>query len=374
LHVCPVVPRPLPAAAILSTVLHTGAIAWVGTRHDNAPRIPPVTLETPAAPVESEPVAVALLDDHTVSAMPALPSSRGGSGVARANAVALSTSRVTAPTPEPAAPARGSNLLTMRRPEVKNGLSSEFLERFLERSKPLAPKDIASERIADDIATATGHLDDPRWIANATPDQLRDERIALAEHRDAAASDELRPSANGHHEVDRKTFHADVEADGTVHVGDKSNLQAVHACDRQSWLCKIPIGAMFDVTDWAMRSHDIDPYASAKLKMLDDTRDERVAIGTRYRKELLAHSVELVQGEIAYVWANTPDPVARKRALFELWDDCAETGDAAVVEGGRAVRAFVVGFIRSKVTYTADELAQLNAHRRSKLPFAPYSD
>ncbi len=360
--------RPLSAAAIVSAVLHTGAIAWIGTRHDKPPRIPSVALETPAATVPSEPVAVALLDDHTVSETRV---SRGGPSVGRTAIAAISTGHaVTQQTPE-SPPRQTSGLMTMRRPEVKHGLSSEFIEHFLERSKPLAPKDIASERIADDIATAKRQLDDPRWIANATPDAVGDERLALAEHRDEAANEELHSSANGHHKADHAAFKADVEPDGTVHIADKSNLQAVHACERASWLCKIPIGATFDINDWAMRSHDIDPYASAKLKMLDDTRDERVAIGTQYRKELLAHSVELAQGAIAYLWASTPDPAARKQALFELWDDCAETGDTALVESGRAVRAFIIGFIRGKVSYTADELAQLNARRRSKMAFAP---
>ncbi len=85
---------------------------------------------------------------------------------------------------------------------------------------------------------------------------------------------------------------APTSSHGTVHLDDKSNLKAVHACSRDSWLCKIPIGATFDINDWAMRSSGNDPYASAKLKMLDETRDERVAIGTQFRKELLAHSVE----------------------------------------------------------------------------------
>ena len=360
--------RALATAAIASAVLHAAAIAWVVTRPAKATPIASIELEPPPVAVASEPVAVALLDDRGGSE---LPISRGLGRVATATTRAISTGHATTPASEPKAPAP-SGLMTMRQPEITHGMSAEFLERFLENSKPLAPKDIASERIADDVATAKGHLDDPRWVANATPEALGDERIALAEHRDEADGQELHSSPNGHHEADHKAFHADVERDGTVHIDDKRNLQAVHVCEGSSWVCKIPVGATFDVTDWAMRSHDIDPYASAKLKMLDDTRDERVAIGTRYRTEQLAHSVELVKGAIDYLWASTPDPAARKQALFELWDDCAESGDDAVVESGRAVRTFIVGFIRGKVSYTGDELARLNAHRHSKATFAPY--
>jgi len=374
--------RALPVAAIVSAAIHAGAVAWLGLRGADPPRSSPGTVEAAPASADPPPVAVVLLDDHTVSATPALPILPHEARVERAMAVAPSirhtattateASVATTPRDRPQPLPTHASLMTMRGPALKTGVSSHFVEHFLANSQPLAAPDIEGDRIADAIATAKGHLDDPRWIANATPDQVSDERLALAEHRDDEATEELQPSDNGHHKVDHSGFRADVDRDGSIHIHDKSNLQAVHACDRESWLCKIPIGAMFDVTDWAMRSRGMDPYASAKLKMLDDTRDQRVAIGARYRTEQLAHSVELARGAVAYLWASTPDPAARKRALFELWDECAETGDAELVESGRAVRAFIIGVIRSKVSYTAEEIAVLNAHRHSKAPFSPY--
>jgi hypothetical protein len=61
--------------------------------------------------------------------------------------------------------------------------------------------------------------------------------------------------------------------------------------------------------------------------------------------------------------------------LFELWDECEETGDAELVSGAEAARATVIGWIQVKLrgasAYTPTELARLNAHRRSQQVFAP---
>jgi hypothetical protein len=76
------------------------------------------------------------------------------------------------------------------------------------------------------------------------------------------------------------------------------------------------------------------------------------------------------------LWSTARDLAERKRGLFELWDDCAETGSDELVAGGTAARAIVIGAIRARLrgadAYTASELAQLNAIRRSKAVFAPY--
>jgi hypothetical protein len=76
------------------------------------------------------------------------------------------------------------------------------------------------------------------------------------------------------------------------------------------------------------------------------------------------------------VVAVTSDLAGRKAGLFELWDDCAETGGDEVVAGGTAARALVLGVIRGRLrgsdAYTTAELAQLNARRRSTAVFAPY--
>jgi hypothetical protein len=151
---------------------------------------------------------------------------------------------------------------------------------------------------------------------------------------------------------ERTPFTMHVAPDGTVHFVDKPTA---------------------DLTDLAMRALGMDPYASMKLRMLDDTREERAALGMRHRKELLARSPELMRNNVDWLWSTTTDPAARKQALFELWDDCAEAGDGddELVAAGRAARAYVLGVIRSRVHFTDEEIEHFNKIRESEETFAP---
>jgi len=137
------------------------------------------------------------------------------------------------------------------------------------------------------------------------------------------------------------------------------------------------LGGGFDVTDALMRRNGQDPYASRKLAYLDSTRDQRVQIGQRHRQEQLEQAAVIMKGNLDRVW-SLPTPAARREALFELWDECAETGSDRLVAAGREARKLVVGVIRSRIpagstdAYPPDELAALNRRRQSKATFAPY--
>ena len=132
-----------------------------------------------------------------------------------------------------------------------------------------------------------------------------------------------------------------------------------------------------DFTAWLHRKYIGDPYASRKLKVLDQTRDERVRVGTAHRAAELDRSAEHVQRNLEVMWRTTPDPAARRRALFALWDECTEGDDAAGAAGDRA-RAMVTGWIRARLpagsaaAFSAGELVRLNARRTSRAVFAPY--
>jgi hypothetical protein len=109
-----------------------------------------------------------------------------------------------------------------------------------------------------------------------------------------------------------------------------------------------------------------DPYASRKLRLLDDTRAERIERGEQFRAEQAARSAELMQKTLEQLWASTPDPVARRAALHDLWADCADD------DAGARARSMVIGWIRAKLppgspdAYTPEELARLG--------FDPYAD
>ena len=137
------------------------------------------------------------------------------------------------------------------------------------------------------------------------------------------------------------------------------------------------VGGGFDVTDALMRRHGQDPYASKKLAYLDSTRDQRVQIGNRYRQKQLDQSVVIMKGNLDRVW-SLHTPAERREALFELWDECAETGPDALVAAGRDARTLVIGVIRARIpfgsadAFSADEIAALNRKKQSKAVFAPY--
>ncbi len=369
--------RILPAALAISAAVHGVAIAWVQTRPAPAPQVaravtPPIEI----VDIEEPPVAVALLDHHSVSpavarspqpeshAAPTASSARISTGHTAGN----STTGTAGETPGPSAPAH-SSLMDMRKPsapEVSHGISEDFVTNFLAHSKPLQPKAIEGERIEDDLARDEQHLHDSRWVANATPNEVASAREALEMDRARSAGHELKRDGTGY-KATHTTFVAKVDGDGTTHIEDKANIQ------RQGLL-----GASFDVTDAMMRHFGDDPYASNKRKFLDETREERFQIGTEYKHRQLAHSTQLMRGNIDRLWATQATLEARKRALFELWDECAETGADDVVSGGSEARKLVVGAIRTRLTgadaYTRSELATLNAHRMSRATFAPYDD
>ena len=127
-----------------------------------------------------------------------------------------------------------------------------------------------------------------------------------------------------------------------------------------------------DLTAYLHRKFVGDPYASRKLKLLDDTRAERVEMGIAYRAQQRMRSSEFMQRNVERLWASVADPVARRAALFELWDECGED------EAGVRARAIVIGWIRGKLprgsehAFTDDEIATLQTRRTSAQPFEPY--
>jgi hypothetical protein len=133
-------------------------------------------------------------------------------------------------------------------------------------------------------------------------------------------------------------------------------------------------GGPMDITAWLHRKYVGDPYLSRKLKLLDDTRDERVAMGQAHREQQQARSAEFMRRNLERLWSSETDPVARRAALFELWDDCGDD------EAGVRARAVVIGWIRTHLpagspsAYTGDELNVLQTRRTSSATFAPYRD
>jgi hypothetical protein len=369
--------RILPTALAISAVLHGAAIAWVKARP--TPKPEPEELVTvsivevvPPAASSAPPTEVTLLDDNTVVVPAPVASSASHSRPGKKQSIATSrgTAVETAPPPDTQQQPPRTKLMTMRHPKLEHGPSSDFWAKFEANTKPLKPKEIAGEQLSAEIETAADNLNNPRWIANATSDQVLEERAKLAAKRYEKSTAELQPDQGGGTKSNHRTFKAKFNPDGTIATLD----------DKRNFRITSPLSAEFDITDAMMRSKGIDPYSSYKLKVLDETRDERAAIGKRYRTQQLAQSRHHMQRNLDRLWSSTADLAARKQGLFELWDDCAESGGEELVVAGASARAHVVGFIRSKLpagssdAFSAAEIVQLNRQRKSRAPFAPYAE
>jgi len=174
----------------------------------------------------------------------------------------------------------------------------------------------------------------------------------------------------------------DYGGEGEIPLDDLAKYAAPleHDGDSGDDVVTIPVlGGSTEITDWVMRRAGMDPYQSDKLRWMDATRDERAEIGRVHRERQLARATELMRRHLDRLWARTDLDLATKRAaLFELWDDGAEDGDAQVVGAADRTRALVLGFIvahlppGSPAAYTAAELATLNRRRTSRATFAPY--
>jgi hypothetical protein len=320
------------AAIAISLALHGTVLAWVQI---HKPEPLPVVVAPPPAPaavtvtqVEVEPLAVALLDDHTVAAIPAVaPPTVAATVAGHAGTPRISTGRTGTPAEpetkaEPGAKPH-AGLMTMRKPEPPQlkGPSDAFWAQFDANTKPLQPKAIEGERIEDEVADAADHLRNPRWIANHSPEEVTAERMRHLAAVDARDNHELQRHGTGF-EADHATFTGKVEADGTAHIDEKRS---------------------YDPTEILMRKYAV-----------------------------------LAQNNLGYLWAHTTSTVQRKQALFEMWDECAETGTDELIAGGTAARKMIVGFIKGRMTgaaaYTPAELAALNAKKKSKATFDPYAD
>jgi hypothetical protein len=387
----------LQLGVAISAVVHTAALAYVVSRPVAARLVvaeqatPIEIVDVPKPAPETAPIEVAMLDAATIAAMEpataAPPSARAGTPVQHPWTASITArERGTSTTgtsiieqPGTSEPTPGTSLLSMRRPKV-------------------------------DIELPRAKYDDLEHVPAGTNAEQD------------LTSGRLAPSGGGRYRSDEGVFVANVGADGSVKFKDSKNFHVHLAVPSvrdlgngiSAWLNDrnkpvgtlaptrperialnndnleenfkrpdsggtVPIvGGGFDVTDAFMRSHGQDPYASRKLAYLDSTRDERVQIGTKHRQQQLAQATAIMQKNLDRMWASVADPAARKQALFELWDECAETGPEELVTAGAEARKLVTGFIRARfpvgspTAYTADELATVNRRKQSRATFAPY--
>jgi len=162
---------------------------------------------------------------------------------------------------------------------------------------------------------------------------------------------------------------ADVAEDGTIRFHDAKNL----GYDAKAW------GGHFDLTDAVMRKAGQDPYAAAKRKLAEETREQRFCMAKQAHEKRQSEALLELSAKVKQI-AGRLDllPVERRRVVFEIWDDCTEgPGDSSLDYAGMA-RAIILAAIRdvfpagSELAYQPTELVALNQHRSSHESFAPY--
>jgi hypothetical protein len=410
--------RKLPLGVAISMIVHAGVLAWVTTRGrvrapvEAAERPKPTTIEIVApAPVEPPAMEVALLDETAITEAPATaaPPQRPPPPKPPATAAAITTTAPSSPAGEPAGPGRGSDaagptapapshsLLAMRgtgapRAELP-GLTPGQFDAYDHAPRGTAPeKEIHTGILQDDGATKKSNQG--VFVAKVEADgtvKLTDSanvnvHLALPSARGIATGlqswyySDKDPGRGGEREGDGTSVNAPLARALQLSPGATTDTtdDSLKPKDREVTAIVPVLAGGFDVTDAMMRRHGVDPYASKKLKFLDATRDERVQVGNKHRAEQLAQVPVIMQQNLHALWAGRLDLAARKRALFELWDECAETGDPAVVTAAQAARRLVIGFIRGHLpagsadAFTAAEVAALARTQQSKAVFEPY--
>lgn len=116
-----------------------------------------------------------------------------------------------------------------------------------------------------------------------------------------------------------------------------------------------------------------DPDAPSKLKILRETCELRLEMRKTSDAENMRRALAELGPRLAQIW-RTPAWSAerRRRALFDVWDGCADD------DRGATAREIVLAFIEVTIpaghadAFPPEEIAALNDRRRSNARFEPY--
>jgi hypothetical protein len=225
--------------------------------------------------------------------------------------------------------------------------------------------------------------------------QLKHDPTAVATDAPAAAgSPPVRPGAA----IESPTLRGRVGRDGSLAIRDKAPVQLggdllAPGATLKDWL-KDPkqhaasrdgtaalISGKFDITDAIMKAAGQDPYRAERMKMLDATREQRLALAAHERTARQHEELARLPGRLRAIWGDAARPaVERRRLLFALWDECEEAPPGADrrASAGQTAREMIIAFIQSHVArdsadgYGRAELVALNGARESRQRFDPY--
>ncbi len=134
------------------------------------------------------------------------------------------------------------------------------------------------------------------------------------------------------------------------------------------------LGGPFEINDMLMHLAGQDPYAASKRKMADETREQRLCMARRAQHAREAKALLDLSTDVrAIAERNDWSAEKRRRALFDIWDECDDDSDYAAM-----ARATITAIIRqafpegSSLAYQSQELLALNSQRTSGNKFDPY--
>ena len=175
---------------------------------------------------------------------------------------------------------------------------------------------------------------------------------------------ELIPEKGGGYKFDGKNFIAHIKPDGAL---DFEN--------------RFPIGFQkggtftFDATDLVMRSKKQDPYAAEKRRFIEFSDKVRTELREKALKEQRETALATLQQQLQDVWNSGRSGAARRRDIYEKWQDCSDDkAEALSRKGRRIIEDFVRTYLPSgsPEAYTAEELQKINAERQGLPSFDPY--
>jgi len=400
-----------PAVAA-SLVIHTGLVTWWTTRGarprgdtkarrvQGSPSTPPATpdvaldvelidvqIDVPAPP-PAPPVARPAEPPGAVASRTAMTAPRAAERAAAPGAPHPGDPPASPPGPgEPARAADPHRWLTMRRGDAPRlALPAGRWDALDHPPAGTSPVRASASGLLDDAGGGRMRSDQDVFMARVERDgtMTLEDQPNLKVYLALPSPRALGRALAGWYESDKgagdggdttMSRHLQVSGGATTEPPDPTTPRPK---DRETTAIVPVIGGGFDVTDWLMRRHGGDPYSARKLAVLDATRDERVELGKRDRAAQLARVPQTVQRHLQALWASAGELAARKQALFEAWDDCAETGEPALVDAGAAARRMVIGFIRARLpagsagAYSEAEIAALARTQHSKSAFRPY--
>jgi hypothetical protein len=275
---------------------------------------------------------------------------------ASATVVSVRRTAVVEPRPRPPAESVPASVPTTPRVEGEASLSPTVVDAFGAWS-------VGVDRAPEPALETDGGPTAPR-ARDALSHYLA--AAAAPGHLSKRPPPELRRTREGGFRYTHHTFEARILPDGTVRFRDRPpvTLDTPTLGEPESIM---PRGG-FDLTDAVTH----DPYRHEKEWFVRETEGLRDRMARAHDAHLARAGLTRMRARLARVWADgSRSARERRRAIFELWDECADGDD------GRPAREMIIRFVRrvlpaGRAGYSNRELDALNRVRVSAEPFAPY--